>query len=250
MLTEVLNEVRAQSKKVDDLREALANAEIRRLRQLLDCWHSNARTVIESNVFKEGLATYYGCTRATDTHFKCMLTNAFYPRHEVRASHIIKRSTEGDTMHLYGLPPNVDHVRNGLLLLEPIEQAFDRKDICFLYNSLTNQLVAKVLNPSLMGELMPKSGPRGSTATYTQTYGSVDGLVLQLPTGVFPYRRALSMHAKFAYSRALHLGWITASATLDSYFNVSDNGLQEPLGLGLLTWQEVHLSIHNVTGGV
>ncbi len=99
-----------------------------------------------------------------------------------------------------------------------------------------------------MNELMPKTGKRGSTATYTQTYGSIDGLVLQLPTGVFPYRRALSMHAKFAYSRALHLGWITASATLDSYFNVSDNGLQEPVGLGLLTWQEVHLSIHNVTG--
>ena len=204
--------------------------------------------MIESNVFKESLATYYGCTRATDTHVKCMLTNAFYPRHEVRASHIITRSTDGDTMHLYGLPPNVDHVRNGLLLLEPIEQAFDRKDICFLYNSLTNQLVAKVLNPNLMSELMPKPGARGSTATYAQTYGSIDGLVLQLPSGVFPYRRALSMHAKFAYSRALHLGWITASATLDSYFNVSDNGLQEPVGLGLLTWQEVHLSIHNVTG--
>jgi len=236
---EILQEIQA-------LRTDLANAEIRRLRQELDCWHSNSRTVIESTVFKDALAVFYGCTRTTNTDLKCMLTGNFYPRPEVRASHIIKRSTDGDTMHLYGLPPNVDHVRNGLLLLEPIEQAFDRKDICFLYNAISNQLVAKVLNPSLMTELMHKSQPRGTT--YPMTYGSVDGLVLQLPSATtFPYRRALSMHAKFAFSRALHLNWIADSATLDSYFNVSDNGLQEPLGLGLLTWQEVHMSIHNTS---
>ena len=110
---------------------------------------------------------------------------------------------------------------------------------------MSNQLVAKVLNPSLTKELMPKSKPRGTT--YPMNYGSVDGLVLQLPSATtFPYRRALSMHAKFAFSRALHLNWIIAdSTTLYSYFNISNNGLQEPLGLGLLTWQEVHMSIHN-----
>jgi len=248
LIIELLHEVKAQSEEIRGLKEGLANAEIRRLRELLDCWHSNARTVIESNVFKEGLAAHYGCTRTSDTHLKCMVTGAFYPREEVRASHIIKRSTRGDTMHLYGLPPDIDHVRNGLLMLEPIEQAFDRKDICFLHNSLTNELVVKVLNPKLMAELMPKASSR--TVKYTQTYGSIDGLVLQLPSGVFPYRRALSMHAKFAYSRALHLGWITDSSTLDSYFNLSDEGLQEPVGLGQLTLREVHHSIHNVTGVV
>jgi len=226
------------------LRTSLANAEIRRLRQKLDCWHSNSRTAIESAVFKDTLAVFYGCARTTNTDLKCMLTGNFYPCPEVRASHIIKRSTYGDTMHLYGLSPNVDNVRNGLLLLEPIEQAFDRKDICFLYDAMSNQLVAKVLNPSLMTELMPKSQPRG--ATYPMTYGSIDGLVLQLPSAsTFPYRRALSMHAKFAFSRALYMEWIAESTPLDSYFNISDHGLDEPLGLGLLTWQEVHINIHN-----
>jgi hypothetical protein len=32
------------------------------------------------------------------------------------------------------------------------------------------------------------------------TYGALDGHSLQLPPGVFPYGRVLSMH-KFAYSR-------------------------------------------------
>lgn len=228
------------------MRTGLANAEIRRLRQELDCWHSNTRTVIESTVFKDALADFYGCTRSRNRDLKCMLTGNFYPRREVRASHIIKRSTDGDTMHLYGLPPNVDHVRNGLLLLEPIEQAFDRKDICFLYNSLSSQLVAKVLNPSLMTERMPKSQPRG--ATYPRTYGSIDGLILQLRSAtLFPYRCALSMHAKFAFSRALHLNWIADSTMLENFFNLSDDGLQEPLRLGLLTWQEVHMNIHNTS---
>ena len=234
-IREVLNALEA-------LRISFANSEIRRLRLALDCWHSTSCTVIESSSFKDSLVAFYGCARETDNYLKCMLTDNFYPRNEVRASHIIKRSTDGDTMNLYGLPPNIDHVRNGLLLLGPIEEAFDRKDICFLYNSLSKQLVAKVLNPNLMNESM--AGPH--SAPYSLTYGSVDGLVLQLPSDtVFPYRRALSMHAKFAFSRALHRGWIADSAMLDSYFDLSDTGLEEPLGLGLLTWQEVHFSIHN-----
>lgn len=230
---------------IQALRNSISDAEIRHLRRELYGWYSNSHTVIESNVFKDALAIFYGCTRTNDKFLKCMLTGNFYPRHEVHASHIIKRVASGDTMHLYGLPPNnYDNVRNGLLLLGPIEEAFNRKDICFLYDSISNQLVAKVLNPSLITQPMPKSKPRG--ATYSMTYGSVDGLVLQMPSATtFPYRRTLSMHAKFAFSRAIHLTWMADSATLESYFNITDEGLQEPLGRGLLTWREVHSTIPN-----
>ena len=174
-------------RKIQILTDSLAKAEIRRLREKLDCWHSDARTFRKSSLFKG----------------------------------------------------------NGLLLLEPIEQSFDRKDICFLYNSLTSELTAKVLNPNLMTEyLCTASTP---AKTYPITYGDLDGLCLQLPPGIFPYRRVLSMHAKFAYSRALKQGWITKTETLDSYFNISDAGLMEPKGLGELTWQEVHSAIHHVS---
>mmetsp|Transcript_7687 Transcript_7687/g.8152 ORF Transcript_7687/g.8152 Transcript_7687/m.8152 type:complete len:246 (+) Transcript_7687:101-838(+) len=229
--------------KFEALKTSLIKNEVRHLREKLDCWHSNARTVLESHQFKSLLATYYNCTRTADTQLKCMLTNTFYPRNEVRASHLVKKSTNGDTMHLYDLPSDIDHVRNGLLLLDPIEQAFDRKDICFLYDPLTNELIAKVLNPSLMTEPLSISNPG---KTYPITYGALDSLPLQLPPGIFPYRRVLSMHAKFAYSRALTKGWIIDSEILDSYFTISDAGLKEPAGLGELTWQEVHSTIHHI----
>lgn len=250
----MLQEIRALGSDVRALRTDIAHSETRRLQQELDCWHSNARTMFESCLFKDNLALYYQCTRPTDSYLKCMVTGAFYPRNEVRASHIVKKSTDGMTMHLYGLPTDIDHVRNGLLLLEPIEQAFDRKDICFLYHSVATEtapahsLTVKVLNPNLLTQAMPKSSPYG--ATYPITYGSIDGSVLHLPSSIFPYRRALSMQAKFALSRALNKGWIADDPSIETYFNISDAGLQEPLGLGNLTWREVHLAVHNVTGGL
>ena len=36
------------------------------------------------------------------------------------------------------------------------------------------------------------------------------------------------MHAKYAFARALQYGWIVMTETLDTYFNVSDEGLEEP----------------------
>ncbi len=223
----------------EQLQEVLAaqrHAKIQKHREELDCWRSSSRTRVESKTFKAGLVDYYRCD-GPGGQLKCLLTGEFYDQQHVRASHLIKHCTDGNTMHRYGLPSNIDDVRNGLLLLQDIELAFDRKDICFLYDPLTLALRAKVLNPRLMEERMPTHSFR--------IFGSVDNQVLCLPPGVFPYRRVLSMHAKLSYSRALHKGWITDTEELESYFNVSDTGLQEPLGLGLLTWKQVHPTIHN-----
>jgi hypothetical protein len=83
-------------------------------------------------------------------------------------------------------------------------------------------------------------------ASFPLTFNSIDGLELQLPDAIFPLRRILSLHAKFSFSRALDRGWIQPTESFESYFNISDNGIQEPLGIGSLTWKEVHTSIHNV----
>lgn len=217
----------------------MVKQEILRVREKLDCWHSNNRTALESTQFKDSLVEYYNRLGTTPNTLRCMVTNQEYPRNEVRAAHLVKRSTQGDTMHLYGLSPNINNPRNGILLIEPIELAFDRKDICFLYDPLSHQLTVRVLNPSLTGHLTSTS-----RTVYPTTYSDLEGLPLQLPPDVFPYRRVLSMHAKFAYSRALNMNWIANTETLDTYFNLSDAGLQEPTGLGELSWSEVHTAIH------
>lgn len=227
---------------VKKLRRDLAESEVRRLRKELDCWHSNARTRVENEIFKSSLIQYYNRADPTNpNNIICMLTNQSYPRKYVRASHILKRCTDGDLMHYFGLEPDIDHSRNGLLLLEPIEQLFDRKDLCFLYNPTTQQFHAKLLNITLANEGMKAEDGR----LFNLTYGSIDGLVLQLPQGVFPYRRVLSLHAKFSFSRALNRGWISSTENFEVYFNLSDDGIQEPLGIGSLKWQEVHNSIHH-----
>lgn len=227
------------SKQVEELRTDMRNEAIRALRRELDCWHTNARTVIESDEFKDDVIALYQCgSPSLPNLVKCTVINQYFPRNEVRASHIVKRETQGDTMHLYDLEKSkIDDPRNGIPMLEPIELAFDRKQICILYDPATMELRVKVLNPAML----PKPLKAQNGKVYPYTYADVDGKVLQLPPGVFPYRRCLSMHAKLAFSKALQWGWIQDSAVLDTYFSVSDGGLEEPL---LLTWQEVHGAIH------
>jgi hypothetical protein len=244
----VLGEMQKVSNKVDEaiaeqkkLRKDLAEMEIRRLRKELDCWHSNARTRIENELFKSSLVQYYGRSDpSNNNNIICMLTNQSFVKKHVRGSHILKKCTDGDLMQYFGLEPNIDHPRNGLLLLEPIELAFDRKDLCFLYNPTTQQLSARLLNNSLTNEIMKAE----DGTSFNRTFSSIDGLILQLPNGVYPYRRILSLHAKFSFSRALNRGWIPSTEQFEAYFSLSDAGLQEPLGIGSLTWQEVHSSIH------
>ena len=47
------------------------------------------------------------------------------------------------------------------------------------------------------------------------------------------------MHAKYAFARALQYGWIVTTETLDTYFNVSDEELEEPEFIQPLTWQDM-----------
>jgi hypothetical protein len=140
----------SMNKKVDDLAQELVNQETRRLQKELDCWHSNARTLYESETFKNKLVDYYQ-RRGRNNSINCMVMNTFYPANEETSSYIVKKSTQGDTMESFGLfHSQIDSERNGLLLLEPIKQAFDRKDLCFLYNPIDRKLTVKVLNPDLL----------------------------------------------------------------------------------------------------
>jgi hypothetical protein len=227
---------------VQDLFDDLARAEVHRLRESFACWHSNNSTRIESEEFKNALVAYYQCASpiTTSNDVMCMVTHTLFSRNEVIGSHIVKHATQGTTMHLYGLSPlDIDSPRNSFLALKTIEEAFDYKEVCFLYNPTTQSLHLKVLNPVLLNKKLRKD------TSCTRLFSHVDNAVLRLPAGVVPFRRCLSMHAKLSFSMTLDFKRITTSAALDTYFNLSEAGLQEPLGLGDLTWQEVHGAIYS-----
>eukprot|EP00981_Chlorochromonas_danica_P015895 scaffold14723_cov282-Ochromonas_danica.AAC.5 len=50
-------------------------------------WYSNAHTVLESSAFKDGLAAYYSCARASDNYLKCGNTSDVLVRIPLLLSH-------------------------------------------------------------------------------------------------------------------------------------------------------------------
>ena len=139
-------------------------------------------------------------------------------------------------MACYGLPPSeIDNPRNGILILKKIEESFDRLDVCFLYDGFNQKIHLKVLRPELLAcRISP------SSATEFRTFQDIDGAELMQPNPeTRPYRRILSMHAKYAFARALNLGWINDTELINTYFSASDDGLQEHECINTLSWAEM-----------
>jgi hypothetical protein len=62
-------------------------------------------------------------------------TNTIFKLSDLRAAHIYKNSTNGLGLEAFKLhPSDVHNARNGLLLIPQIEEEFDRKHVCFLYD--------------------------------------------------------------------------------------------------------------------
>ena len=222
------------------IRNDMASAEVRRIRRELNCWLTNYRTIHESTEFKLAVINYYGMTVSSVGDrimtARCMVSGAVVQYGELRPAHLVKHSTP-QLMVLYGLSSlEIDNARNGILMLDSIEKAFDHLDVCLLYNSLTHALTLKVMNPVLQTKrILPNS------TVELRTFADVDGSALKVVTaGSMPYRRILSVHTKFAYSRALSMGWIANTETLSTYFNVSEVGLQEPECICNLTWEQMN----------
>jgi hypothetical protein len=172
-----------------------------------------------------------------------MVSGQEFEYDKLHPAHLVKHSCP-QLMELYGLRSGeIDNPRNGLLLLDSIEKAFDRMDVCFLYDPIKQILVFKVLNPQLRDkDLLPprNRSNRHCSTVEGRTFQEVDGHQLILPFDKYPYRRILSVHAKFAYARALENEWIKNDETLESYFNISDAGFNEPECIRDLTFREIN----------
>lgn len=145
---------------------------------------------------------------------------------DVCAAHIWKFCTEGAGLEWFGLQStDLSNPRNGLLLCKPIEEAFDTKRICFVYNPISQQFILKVLDPALHSAYIFINTP-----SRPETYSSIHDKPLQCPQGRMPYRRLLGFHARRCYEKALRSKWITEAdySSFKDYLSVSD-GATDPL---------------------
>ena len=165
-----------------------------------------------------------------------MVSGAVALYSELRPAHLVKHSRP-HLMAMYGLSPlDIDNPRNGILMLDAIEKVFDSLDVCFLYNHMNQELTFKVLNPELRRKrILP------SSSNELRTFENIDGSPLQVAVAeAKPYHRILFTQAKFAYSRAISFNWIANTEILNTYFNISEAGLDEPECIRNLTWEQMN----------
>ncbi|CAM4776998.1 unnamed protein product [Rotaria magnacalcarata] len=210
-------------KKIDDMEQHLRKLRISKIKEL-DIWPGN-RTQIEQAEFKDQLIVKYECGHPNQHTIKCMVLNAYFNRDVVRASHIWKYCTQGIGLTEFGLRYNdLNCYRNGLLMYTSIEQAFDRKELCFIYDPFQAKLILKILHKGddgLMNSMILDKNDLKLYKNYTQ-FKDIDGKSLSLPKNVYPFRQLLNWHARCAHEYAKTKKWISTSDNFDDFYDLSD----------------------------
>jgi hypothetical protein len=182
-----------------------------------DIWTEKGRSQHEQQEFKERLINYYSRRGFFSNKIKCMVTDEWHPMNHVIASHIWKQRTHGAGLQVFLLErSDIISARNGLLLLKSIEERFDIKHLCIIYDPITSEFRVKVLNPNIMDNTIEFS---------TKTFRDIDGSKLQHPKKKYPFRRLLSFHARCAFKFARQSEWISADdeAQFEPYHALSEN---------------------------
>lgn len=210
----------------------MARAAKRTQEDALDVFSDGKRSSSEQVTFKASLQTFYNVSSGPTPKpgqpemLTCMLLNQLLPKSVVRAAHIFPRRCPPAVLVSHGLlPSDVYSPRNGLLLTEGVEWAFDRLQLGFLYDAMQSQFVAVVFDPDLLVD------PQGHDAVVkgsTMTFRNVQGLPLRLGGGQ-PFRRLLRTHFLAAARHAVTRGWIE-QAQADLYREQYDLLRDDPEG--------------------
>lgn len=179
----------------DLLREVSLTRKIR-----LNPWErESARTTgsKRSDKFRKNVISYYRLISQSKKNVKCQILDKFTPIEEAQdkiiAAHIWKASTRGKGLEEFGLEEtNVNSSRNGLFLTKGIEEAFDKQQVCFLYNILESKLVLWIADSNIMTKTI-----EGSTSKFSDVHQRP----LICPANCLPYRRLLSWHARLTLER-------------------------------------------------
>ena len=162
--------------------------------------------------------------------------NIELPNFLVVGAHIFKHEWAGDAEILLGIT-NIDSTRNGLLLFQPIDNAFGRSQLCFLKEDGEDSFRLKILDPSLRDKdllssclkFISKEACKTLNLSVTDvqntvssaldnngrqtTFGDLEGRSLICKGKTRPYKRCLNFHASRARDYAIEKGWISSNVT-------------------------------------
>ena len=146
-----------------------------------------------------------------DDEAACMIsgvTTSLVTGRGVGDAHIWPRHTRGLGLERFGLAlADWNSPRNALLLVKPVEKAFDLLQAAFVFDESRNVLSFRIFDPELKGDekcayTLKEGGP--------VTFSSLEGKALVVPdTASFPFRRLLAWHLSQVLERARQLHWLT-----------------------------------------
>jgi uncharacterized coiled-coil protein SlyX len=197
------------------------------------CWQfkytSSQATQHRDPNFKQALIEAYGCKdpQQPDTLF-CMGLGKFVPKQLVCGAHLFKYSWRNEVAQVLGFT-NINDPANGLLLIKPLEEAFDNGYMCITWEGRQGDDRAQGeyqmlwLGPPELLMHDTKSYPwksNGKLPSETQTqlrmltngaghplrFIDLHRKVLTFRTSARPFRRCLVFQARFAAKQALAEG--------------------------------------------
>jgi hypothetical protein len=105
-------------------------------------------TLARSNRFRKDLLTAYACSWLESKKVRCMMLDRDLQSELVVAAHLLplrNHKFAGPVMQI----SDINDTRNGLLLFKPIERAYDKFQLSFIYDETSGEYRLKVIKPNL-----------------------------------------------------------------------------------------------------
>jgi hypothetical protein len=187
--------------------------------------------------FKNKLCDFYDCWKPdNEDYIRCMVLGIYFPQRLVIASHLFRRSNEYIAKNMVGID-NIDDERNGLLMFQPLETAFDRFQISFIKNNDNDRFKLKLFdktirkkkliefmkNPADLQMLEDAVNKKHCNYKLNKTFGDINGYTIILshrkrPTNR-PFNRCLNLQARLAWKLALDKGWINNDYNFQDFWS-------------------------------
>lgn len=150
---------------------------------------------------------------------RCMMTGCMLPRLDVCAAHLIGNCMQVYALKCFGIS-DIDSPKNGLLVVKPIEEAFDDSRLCFSFDVTRNSFILHVLDASYLTRKL-SDHPQLTRSTKkilgNRTFGDLEGLPLQFPNSKRPFKRVLQFQARQAIALATGRGTLPETFSAEQW---------------------------------